>query len=238
MTQLPAPSLQDGPSPAPRSGRAAPLPPDERRASILRAVRPVLLERGAAATTRELAEAAGVAEGTLFRVFSDKLSLIGEAAFVAVDPRDAVPDIEAIERGLPLRERLVAVMEIGFARIGETMRWMGILHELGRTDPRPDEIRKASGRDGWAQWTKRQTDGEVEVRAALERLVGPDAPALRVTPERAVDLFNVLLLGASMRVIDAKRRGVEPEPLAAATLVDLFLVGVVDGPPDHRPQES
>jgi AcrR family transcriptional regulator len=209
----------------PRTGRAAPLPPDERRAAILRAVRPVLLERGVAVTTRELAEAAGVAEGTLFRVFDDKLSLIGQAVFVAADPADAVPDLDAIDRALSLRDRLVAVMEIGLARIETTIRWMGILHELGRIDPRPEAERDKAGREGWAQWVRRQTEGEAEVRAALERVIGPD-PGLRVSAERAVELFNVLLVGSSMRVIDARRRGVEPPPIDPAELVDVFLDGV------------
>ncbi|WP_284294607.1 TetR/AcrR family transcriptional regulator [Luteimicrobium album] len=208
-----------------RSGRAAPLPPDERRAAILRAVRPVLLERGVAATTRELAEAAGVAEGTLFRVFSDKLTLIGQAAFVAADPADAVPDLDAIDRALSLRDRLVAVMEIGLARIETTMRWMAILHEIGRVDPRPQAERETAGREGWAQWVQRQTEGEAEVRAAVERVFGAD-PGLRVSRARAVELFDVLLLGSSMRVIDARRRGVELEPVDPAELVDLFLDGV------------
>ncbi|MFC8731170.1 TetR/AcrR family transcriptional regulator [Luteimicrobium sp. NPDC057192] len=208
-----------------RSGRAAPLPPDERRAAILRAVRPVLLERGVAATTRELAEAAGVAEGTLFRVFDDKLSLIGQAAFVAADPADAVPELDAISRSLSLRDRLVAVMEIGLARIETTMRWFGILHELGRIDPRPQAEREAAGREGWAQWTSRQADGEAQVRAAVERVIGPD-PGLRVSRARAVELFNLLLVGSSMRVIDARRRGAEVELIDAAELVDLFLDGV------------
>jgi len=208
-----------------RAGRAAPLPPDERRAAILRAVRPVLLERGVAATTRELAEAAGVAEGTLFRVFDDKLSLIGQAAFVAADPADAVPDLDAIDRALSLRDRLVAVMEIGLGRIELTMRWMGILHELGRVDPRPQAEREAAGRDGWAQWVQRQTEGEAEVRAALERVIGPD-PGLRVSRARAVELFNVLLVGSSMRLVDARRRGAELVPIDPAELVDVFLDGV------------
>ncbi|GAA4851016.1 hypothetical protein GCM10023221_33120 [Luteimicrobium xylanilyticum] len=208
-----------------RSGRAAPLPPDERRAAILRAVRPVLLERGVAATTRELAEAAGVAEGTLFRVFSDKLTLIAQAAFVAADPADAVPELDAIPRSLALRDRLVAVMEIGLARIETTMRWFGILHELGRIDPRPEAEREAAGRDGWAQWMQRQTEGEAEVRAAVDRVFGPD-PGLRVSRDRAFELFNVLLLGTTMRVIDARRRGTEVEPVDPSELVALFLDGV------------
>ena len=210
---------------AARTGRAAPLPPDERRAAILRAVRPVLLERGVAVTTRELADAAGVAEGTLFRVFSDKLSLIGQAAFVAADPADAVPDLDAIDRALSLRDRLVAVMEIGLARIETTMRWMGILHEIGRVDPRPQAERDAAGREGWAHWIKRQTEGEAEVRAALERVMGPD-PGLRVSADRAVELFNVLLVGSSMRLVDARRRGADVAPIDPAELVDVFLDGV------------
>lgn len=217
----PAPS---SPS-ATRTGRAGPLPPDERRAAILRAVRPVLLARGVAATTRELAEAAGVAEGTLFRVFDDKLSLIGQAAFVAADPADAVPDLDAIDRALSLRDRLVAVMEIGLERIETTIRWMGILQELRRVDPRPEAERETAGREGWAQWLRRQTEGEAQVRAAVERVIGPD-PGLRVSRARAVELFDVLLLGSSMRVMDARRRGVEPEPLDAGELVDLFLDGL------------
>ena len=77
----------------PGRGRATPLPPDERRAAILLAVRPVILARGAAVTSRELAEAAGVAEGTLFRVFTDKVTLVREAVLAAVDPADAIPEI-------------------------------------------------------------------------------------------------------------------------------------------------
>ena len=87
LTQLASPAWRQPSVPA--RGRAAPLPPDERRAAILLAVRPVILARGAAVTSRELAEAAGVAEGTLFRVFTDKVTLVREAVLAAVDPADA-----------------------------------------------------------------------------------------------------------------------------------------------------
>lgn len=221
-------------APGGRSGRAAPLPLDERRAAILRAVCPVLLERGVAVTTRELAEAAGVAEGTLFRAFPDKLSLVAQAVFVAADPADAVPDIDAIDRALSLRDRLVAVMEIGLGRIALTMRWMGILHEIGRIDPRPQAEREAAGHEGWAEWLRRQTEGEIAVRAALERVIGPD-PDLRVSTAHAVELFNVLLLGASMRLVDARRRGLDVVPLDASELVDVFLDGVRTARPTTAP---
>lgn len=49
---------------------------DDRRAQIIEAVTPAVLEHGGAVTTRQLAEAAGVAEGTLFKAFGDKESLL------------------------------------------------------------------------------------------------------------------------------------------------------------------
>lgn len=49
---------------------------DDRRAQIIGAVTPAVLEHGVAITSRQLAEAAGVSEGTLFKAFGDKESLL------------------------------------------------------------------------------------------------------------------------------------------------------------------
>src|SRR5690606_7898091 len=66
-----------GPSVQPsKRERATPLPPEDRRQAIIEAVVPLLIEHGPTATTRQIAEAAGVAEGTLFRVFPDKRALL------------------------------------------------------------------------------------------------------------------------------------------------------------------
>lgn len=54
------------------------MPPEQRRASIVEATLPLLQLQGVSISTRQIAEAAGVAEGTLFRVF-DSLSDILEA---------------------------------------------------------------------------------------------------------------------------------------------------------------
>ena len=52
--------------------RAAALPADERRSMIVAAALPLLLEHGEMVKTRDIAAAAGIAEGTIFRVFATK----------------------------------------------------------------------------------------------------------------------------------------------------------------------
>jgi len=44
--------------------RAKPLPPDQRRASLIEATRQLILEHGPYVTTRQVAKAAGVAKGS------------------------------------------------------------------------------------------------------------------------------------------------------------------------------
>jgi AcrR family transcriptional regulator len=99
--------------PGTRTGRrAAPLPPEERRCAIIEAVVPLLLERGDAVTTRDIARAAGVAEGTLFNVFVDKDELLAAAVEAAIDPAPFEYEITAAGAGDRNGDRLVAVVEV------------------------------------------------------------------------------------------------------------------------------
>jgi AcrR family transcriptional regulator len=69
----------------PRS-RAAALPRGERRAAIVEATLPLLITHGSGVTSRQIAEAAGVAEGTIFRVFTDKEELLEAVGDLVFDP--------------------------------------------------------------------------------------------------------------------------------------------------------
>jgi len=82
------------------------MEPDERRAAIVDATLPLLVEHGAAVTTGQIATAAGVAEGTVFRAFVDKHELLWACLDAAVDPAQPVAALAEIPRNLPLSERL------------------------------------------------------------------------------------------------------------------------------------
>src|SRR5262245_33537829 len=61
---------------ASRARRASALPAEARRSMIVEAALPLVLEHGERVTTKQIAEAAGIAEGTIFRVFEDKDAVI------------------------------------------------------------------------------------------------------------------------------------------------------------------
>ena len=113
--------------------RASPLPPDERRAQILRVTEPLVLEHGARVTTRQIAEAAGLAEGTLFRLYPTKHALLHDVVLAVLDPADACAELAGIDPELPLATRLeqaVTAMQHQMSRIGSLMSAMrDLLHD-------------------------------------------------------------------------------------------------------------
>jgi AcrR family transcriptional regulator len=92
--------------------RAPALPAEERRAAIVSATLPLLLERGTNVSTRQIAEAAGIAEGTIFSVFPDKDAVVQAVLQAALDPEPTERDLAAIDRSLPFVEQLIAAVHV------------------------------------------------------------------------------------------------------------------------------
>jgi len=95
-----------------RSKRAEAMPADERRAMIIEAMQPLLVEHGEMVTTKLVAEAAGIAEGTIFRVFADKDELVAAVVDHAADPTPIEVAFAAIDVDLPLEDAVTEAVRI------------------------------------------------------------------------------------------------------------------------------
>ena len=228
--------LPEAEQPAARR-RAAPLSPESRRAAILEAVAPLVRERGVETTTRELAAAAGVAEGTLFRVFADKHSLLVETALTglirASDPEVARADLAAIDPAPPLIERVAQIIERGQGRIAEASRWGAVLFQLrprGRQvhhDERVTELAEQLA-------TQRQAHQQA-VADGLRTAFARDLGGLRVPVEVAVAVVESTI-AHSLGGPDQDRPALDPQVLADAIVHGL----IGTGPPeaDHLPETN
>src|SRR5438132_6193941 len=102
--------------------RATALPADERRCAIVDATLPLLLERGEGVTTRQIAEAAGIAEGTIFRVFDDKDAVIAAVVEAALDTDALERDLAAIDPELAFEDALMAAVRLLQQRVVDIWR--------------------------------------------------------------------------------------------------------------------
>ena len=174
-----------------RTGRARPLSPEQRRTAILDAVIPLLVDRGAVVTTAEMAEAAGIAEGTIFRVFDDKTALLHAAIAKTLDPEPIVAALDTIDADAPLAEQLNAAAQILAARYEETTALIGMarsMPEHGKPGPEAHRIARES---------------MAEVAAALTRLLERDRERLTVTPEQAAVLLRGLIFTNAHQLLHA-----------------------------------
>src|SRR5471030_1337437 len=105
------------PAAATKSTRAQALPPYERRSMIVAATLPLLVEHGDRGTTSQIAEAAGIAEGTIFRAFADKDEVIAAVIESALDQEPLEAALIAIPADLPFEDRLAAAIVIMQQRV-------------------------------------------------------------------------------------------------------------------------
>ncbi len=98
---------------------------EDRRKAIVDVLIPLIVEKGGEVSTREIAEAAGIAEGTIFRVFPDKKSLMLAAAEEAINPADGQADFDRAMAGVEgLRAKVVVATTRALERMRMTMSVM------------------------------------------------------------------------------------------------------------------
>ncbi|HEU4848954.1 MAG TPA: helix-turn-helix domain-containing protein [Terrimesophilobacter sp.] len=117
-------------TPLTTGGRARPLSVEDRQAMIIDAVIPLLAEHGLEVTSKQIAEAAGVAEGTIFRAFGDKETLIRAAIARFLDPEPLRRELRRIDPELDLHTKVITIITLMQRRFRDVFRIMAIVgHE-------------------------------------------------------------------------------------------------------------
>jgi len=176
--------------------RATPLPPAARRASIVDAVAPLLIERGTAVTTKQIAHSAGISEGTIFNVFADKDELIDAVIEAALDPEPLERRLATVDAALPFEDRLIAATEAVQLQMMHIWR---LLAALGpRTHRQPRRIPLSEG---------------------LVAIFASEPDRVRVDPASAARRLKAMTLTLTHPLLT-------DEPATPDEIVDTFLRGV------------
>ena len=211
--------------------RAKALPPRERRAAIVSATLELVDRIGAVPSTKEIADAAGVAEGTVFRAFESKERLLEAVVAEVFCPAPMAAEIDNIDAALPLRERLVALVTVMQHRFTEIFH---VMEALKLTSPPPDTFAQHGGcsptlghlapdeQDPAAP----QTDWTAS-RHRLLAFIEPDADQLSCSVEDLAHYLRLLTFsGSHVHIADGRT-------LKPAEIVDLVLDGVRRPVPAH-----
>lgn len=121
--------------------RAPAMSSADRREAIVRATLPLLATHGANVTTRQIAQAAGIAEGTVFRVFADKEELLHTCVEEAFRTDYLCAQVRQVPGDLNLATRLTKAGELfeeHFARFTGLMRTMATTGYDFRKQERPE----------------------------------------------------------------------------------------------------
>jgi AcrR family transcriptional regulator len=172
----------------------------------------LVMESGADVSTRQIAEAAGVAEGTIFRVFDTKEELLRAAWASVFDPSALVTELGKVDRSAGLEDRLGLAVEALQAHVRRVIRVLYALRSAREPAMRPTPRTGPPGH--------RHPDDAEAILAALVDLIEPDAAQLRFEPQEAARRLHLVTFAGSHPMIT------HGQPLTAPEIVSLLLDGI------------
>jgi AcrR family transcriptional regulator len=189
------------------------MAPDERRDMLIDAALPLICRHGLKVTSKQIAEAAGVAEGTVFRAFGDKDNLVRAALDRGLDPAPILAELAAVDMSLPVRERVRAVTEILQRRFIAVFELMLAVRMQGPPDD--DEAHRDRARPAHAA-----------ILAEVQRILAPDAAEFRLPVPDVVRIMRLLTFAGSHPLITDGRL------LTVDDITLVLLDGILDTDPD------
>lgn len=180
------------------SVRARPLSVEDRQSSIISAVLPLLLARGRDVTSKQIAEAAGIAEGTVFRAFGDKDSLIDAAIARILDPEPLRRGLKAIPAELPLNDKVYKSVVLMQNWFGDVVRVMASVESAKRP--------KHEHRHDFVD--------------IVSTMLAPDLELLNVSPAQTAQLIRLVSFASAVPHLNDTAR------LSSQELTDLVLYGI------------
>jgi AcrR family transcriptional regulator len=185
--------------------RARPMAPEERRAAILDAVIPLLKERGRSVSTRQMADAAGVAEGTLFRAFGDKESIFSAATERYFDPEPLRNRLRAIDPDEPTEDKVRQIVALFVERFQGVIGFMSAMAIEPGPPPNAEQFRRSV----WFE--------------VIEQIFRPGE--LGVSHETFAFFIRLVAFGTAIPAFTSSH------PFSSDELADLVLRGVLPTPP-------
>jgi AcrR family transcriptional regulator len=188
--------------------RARPLAPEDRRNAILDAVIPLLKESGRSVSTRQMAEAAGIAEGTLFRAFGDKESIFSAAIARYFDPQPLRDRLRGIDPDEPTEDKVRQIVGMFVDRFQGVIGFMSAMAIEPGPPPQAEEFRRSV----WFE--------------VIDQIFRPGE--LSVSNEKLAFFIRLIAFGNAIPSFNSSH------PFSSDELADLILRGVLPATPPQK----
>ncbi|RMB61693.1 TetR/AcrR family transcriptional regulator [Tessaracoccus antarcticus] len=182
--------------------RAAPMPPEQRRAAIVDAALDLMEANGPELTTRMVAEAAGVAEGTIFRVFPTLPDLLGATYSEFLSRERLMVSLEAVELGDTLESKTLGCVR-------GIVDYFSHIHSV-----LPPPKHESAPSPNAACVRDAHKERFADLRDWVVATISPHTDELTISPENYSHFLKALAMGMAM----ARPGGLTPEDITRFAL--------------------